>query len=121
MIIKKKDGVQVQDSDIFTFLVSEIGETRDSKRFPLDQNDLIEATSLFNLFKTNNPLPKSKRCKTISFEEFDKMSHWLIDKLWSDSEKEQLGISEEKESITEEDFWGIVDDIQSYIKTIRGK
>jgi len=121
LIIKKKDGVQVQDSDIFTFLVSEIGETRDSKRFPLDQNDLIEATSLFNLFKTNNPLPKSKRCKTISFEEFDKMSHWLIDKLWSDSEKEQLGISEEKESITEEDFWGIVDDIQSYIKTIRGK
>jgi type I restriction-modification system DNA methylase subunit len=119
LIIKKKDGVEVQNSDVFAFLVSEIGETRDSKRFPIDQNDLTEATSLFNLFKTNNPLPSSKRCKTIPFEEFDKMSHWLIDKLWSDFEKEQLGISEEKESITEEDFWGIVEDIQLYLKSIR--
>lgn len=121
LIIKKKNKPQSQETSVFTYLVSEIGESRDSKRFPIEQNDLNEATTLFNLFKANVEINKSQRCKIIPYDEFDNMSHWLIDKLWSDSEKEQLGIFEEKESITEEDFWGIVDDIQDYIKSIKEK
>ena len=100
-------------------MVSEIGESRDSKRFPIEQNDLIEAVSLFNLFKTGNIIPNSKRCKIIEFQDFDNMGDWIVDKLWLDEEKEELGIAEEKESITEEDFWGIIEDIGNYINSLK--
>lgn len=118
LVIKKKNRIETQSSDVFTYLVSEIGETRDSKRFVCPQNDLIQAASLFNLFITNNPLPPSSRCKMISFSDFSEYDNWLIDKLWTDEEKQLLGISEEKESMTEEVFWGVVEDIQQYIKSV---
>lgn len=118
LIIKKKDKVEKQGSDVFTYLVSEIGETRDSKRFPLEQNDLIEASNLFNLFKTNNEIPNSERCKILTFEEFDNLDNWLIDNIWSDEEREKLGILAEKETISEQDFWGIVGDIKNYLDFI---
>lgn len=119
LIIKKKQGNEIQETSIFSYLVSEIGESRDSKRFSIEQNDLNEAVSLFNLFKTGNTAQNSKRCKIIEFQEFDNMDEWLIDKLWSDEEKEELGIAEEKETITEEDFWGIIEDIGNYINSLK--
>lgn len=118
LIISKKTKKETQSSDVFTYLVSEIGETRDSKRFEIQQNDLLEATTLYNLFKTNNPLPDSSRCKVIGFEEFDNFDNWLIDKLWTDDEKAILGISDEKETITEEEFWGLVDGIKEYVNSL---
>lgn len=118
LIIEKKRKSELQVSDIFTYIVSEIGETRDSKRFELEQNDLIEATTLYNLFKTNNAIPKSLRCKILTFEEFDNLDNWLIDRLWSDDEKALLGIYDEKESVTEEEFWGLVDEIKQFINSI---
>ena len=48
------DGVptlQRQTSPVFTYLCSEIGETRDVYRFDIDQNDLQVASDLFNMFK----------------------------------------------------------------------
>lgn len=40
-----------QTTPVFTYLCSEIGETRDVYRFDIDQNDLEVASDLFNMFK----------------------------------------------------------------------
>lgn len=118
LIICKKYDYKEQETEVFTYLVSEIGETRDSKRFYMEQNDLVEAANLFNLFKTGNQLPISPRCKVLSYSDFDIMDHWLIDRLWTEEEKERLGILEEKETISEEDFWGMVEDINQYLNAL---
>lgn len=120
LIMNKKTVNEVQITDVFSFLVSEIGESRDSKRFIIEQNDLIEATNLYNLFKTGNEIPSSNRCKTIACEEFLELDNWIIDKLWTDEEKEALGIKEEQETITEDEFWGLIDDVRNYLKEING-
>lgn len=121
LIMQKKQTHETQTTDIFTYLVSEIGETRDSKRFICEENDLLEATSLFNLFKTGNAIPLSSRCKILSFEELCSLDNWIIDRLWSDEEKQALGIEEEKETISEEEFWGLVEDMYQYISSLLGR
>lgn len=118
LVIKKKKKNEEQTSDVFTYLVNEIGETRDSKRFTIEENDLVEATALFNLFKTGNALPHSNRCKVITFDVLNEMNNWLIENLWSDEEKLELGIENEKEVITETEFWDIVKDIKDYLDTL---
>jgi type I restriction enzyme M protein len=108
LIIRKKNIGQVQDSDVFTYLVSEIGETRDAQRYAYQDNkpvpnDLIEATSLFNLYKTGNPIPNNPRCKLITIDEFAELNNWMIDHHWSDDEKQELGIIDEKDSVYSRD------------------
>ena len=50
---KKKNLSEVQKDPIFTYLVSEIGESRDIYRFDIEQDDLKEAVNLYNSFKGN--------------------------------------------------------------------
>jgi type I restriction-modification system DNA methylase subunit len=120
LILQKKNNNSLQDNDIFTYLVSEIGETRDSKRFVCTQNDLIEAATLFNLFKTGNSVPVSKRCKILKPDTFLKLDNWLVDRLWTEEEKNELGIEDEKETISDEDFWYLVSEIRNYLDNILG-
>lgn len=102
LIIKKKDDPSSeQDTPTFAYLVSEIGESRDARRRPIDQNDLNEAVSLFNQFKGS---PKtftstSKRCKIVDSEWVANNRHWLIDKLWSSSELAALGIEDSHDEV----------------------
>lgn len=121
LILQKKISNDVQTSDVFTYLVSEIGETRDSKRFFCKQNDLLEATSLYNFHKTGNDISNSKRCKIIACDDFDALDNWLVDRLWSDEERQELGIEEEKEVITEEEFWGMIEDVHDYLSALLGR
>jgi type I restriction-modification system DNA methylase subunit len=120
LILEKKITDSIQDDDIFTYLVSEIGETRDSKRFVCEQNDLIEATALFNLFKTGNPIPISNRCKILQPDAFLKLENWLVDRLWTEDERQELGIEDEKETISDEEFWHLVSDIKNYLDNVLG-
>src|SRR5699024_2962788 len=53
LILEKKHDNHMQNEPVFLYLASEIGETRDTKRFPIEENDLEEAVKLFNLFKAN--------------------------------------------------------------------
>ena len=121
LIIQKRDRRIEESSQVFAYLVSEIGETRDSKRFYMEQNHLTEAAYLFNLFKTGNPLPHSPRCKLIPYPVFSTLQNWLIDRQWTIEEKQTLGIEEEKSTISEEDFWGLIDDMKQYLCAIRGE
>lgn len=118
LIVTKKFEMDEEQKNVFTYLISEIGETRDSKRFRIDQNDLNEAVSLYALFKNDLPITGFARCKILSGAEFSRLDNWLVDRLWSEDEKKVLGIADEKESMTEEEFWGVLRDVKTYLNEI---
>jgi type I restriction enzyme M protein len=91
----------IQTDPVFTYLVSNIGETLDVKRFPIDNNDLIEMVSLFNQFKGEKKSfgTESKRCKIQPIDMFNPNNHWSIDRSWTKDEKIDLGIWEEPAGI----------------------
>lgn len=117
LIIEKKYDKEIQKIPVFTYLVSEIGETRDSNRFPIEQNDLNEAVCLFNQFKgsPNNFKSTSNRCKSVLFENFDNQKNWIVDKWWSNEDRIKLGINDEISDITEEEFYNLLFDIRKTI------
>lgn len=108
------DGVstlQRQTSPVFTYLCSEIGETRDVYRFDIDQNDLQVASDLFNMFKgaktsfanTLNMIG-DQRCKISSIDDFYNGTHWCVERWWTHEERQALGIEEESKTIGVNDF-----------------
>lgn len=108
------DGVptlQRQTSPVFTYLCSEIGETRDVYRFDINQNDLQVASDLFNMFKgaktsfanTLNMIG-DKRCKISSIDDFYNGTHWCVERWWNHEERQALGIEEESKTIGVNDF-----------------
>lgn len=102
-LTKKNQKSDVQIDPVFTYLVSEIGESRDVYRFDIEQNDLSEATTLYGFFKGNKAsfatINKDPRCKIVPIEKFDPDTHWSVDRWWSKEEKIVLGIEEEDKVI----------------------
>ncbi len=100
--IERKE--QKQTDPVFTYLATNIGETLDVNRFPVEENDLREMVSLFNQFKGAKKSFKSTsaRCKIQPIDIFDPKEgeRWTADRLWSEEEKIELGIEDEKEVLT---------------------
>ena len=111
-ITKKNNKADVQSEPVFTYLVSEIGESRDIYRFDIEHNDLNEATTLYNFFKGNKSsfesFNKDPRCKIFPIDKFDANTYWSIDRWWSKEEKIALGIEEEDKAVSLNDFSAIV-------------
>ena len=111
----KRDGVETKDkqiSPVFSYLCSEIGETRDVYRFDIKQNDLAKAAGLFNMFKGAKTIFRTNdmRCKIVDIDSFYTGTHWSVDRWWTQEERISLGIEEEVESVSVEDFISIVED-----------
>jgi len=104
-----------QVTPVFTYLCSEIGESRDVYRFDIDQNDLEVASDLFNMFKGAKSKFKTddKRCKIVDIEDFYNGTHWSVDRWWSREEKMSLGIEDDIETVSLEDYIGMVSDTAS--------
>lgn len=105
-ITKKEKEEAIQDYPVFTYLVSEIGETRDSKRFPNEENDLNDMVISFRQFMaskhdytSNNP-----RCKMQPINRFINSVSWMVEKDWSDEDRKKLGIDNDFTEISEDDF-----------------
>lgn len=110
------EGIEVkvrQMTPIFTYLCSEIGETRDIYRFDMEQNDLAEAAGLFNMFKGSSGYFKTldKRCKVVDIDAFYTDAHWSVERWWTREERIELGIEERTESVTPEEMGALVGDI----------
>lgn len=116
-ITKKADKKEKQKSPVFSYLVSEIGESRDIYRFDIEQNDLSEAVTLYSFFKGNkgsfSKINTDKRCKIFPFKDFENNieTSWIIDKWWTEEQKIELGISEKKEKVDLLGFSSLVEDI----------
>ena len=103
---RKMEKEEQQTTPIFSYLVSEIGESRDANRWDIDQNDLEEMVSLFNQFK-GAPLAfqsSSARCKIIRWEEFDHYEHWMVNRYWTQEELTDLAVIEEPDELNISDF-----------------
>lgn len=102
-----------QTTPVFTYLCSEIGETRDVYRFDIDQNDLENASDLFNMFKGAKARFKTddKRCKIVDISEFYNNPHWCVERWWSHEEKQILGIEEEAKAIGLNDYRSLLGDV----------
>jgi type I restriction-modification system DNA methylase subunit len=119
-ITKKADKKQIQNEPVFTYLVSEIGETRDVYRFDIDQNDLNEAVTLFSFFKGNKggfaKINVDKRCKIQPINKFVPDAYWSVDRWWTKEEQIELGIVEEDKTVDVNAFSEIINDISETLK-----
>jgi len=121
-LTKKASKKDVQTDPVFTYLVSEIGESRDVYRFDIDQDDLSEAVTLYSFFKGNKAsfakINTDKRCKVFPFSDFTSSleSSWIIDKWWNEEEKIELGISEKKDKLGLLEFSSLIEDVANTIK-----
>lgn len=109
-LTKKGRLTDVQVTPVFSYLVSEIGESRDVNRFDIEQDDLKEASELFKGFRGNISYfiknNQDRRCKIIPVEWFSQniAISWSIEKLWSKNERVELGLSDTEVHITVDDF-----------------
>ena len=122
-ITKKANKKDTQSQRVFTYLASEIGESRDVYRFDIEQNDLQEAVKLYRGFKgspdyfiENN---SDKRCKVQPFEKFDPSANWSIDRWWSREEKIELGIIEEDNKINLEELPSLLEEVSDNILSFK--
>lgn len=115
-ITKKNKSGEEQDFPVFTYLVSNIGETLNINRFEIEgKSDLEKSKDLFNAYKGSpKTFPVNEmgdpRCKIQTIKRFESETIWDIDKWWSDEEKITLGIKEEEKAITVEEFKNKLDD-----------
>lgn len=103
---RKYDEHYEQTDPIFTYLVSEIGESRDANRWELDENHLTEMVSLFNQFKGSPDSFTSlhPRCKVVLWQGFRTYHHWMVDRYWTSDELEELGTINEPEELNIGEF-----------------
>jgi len=121
-ITKKNNISEVQTDPVFTYLCSEIGESRDVHRFDIEPDDLKEAVNLFNAFKVSKKyfatINHDKRCKLQTIDRFkDNLErHWIIDKDWSEREKIEIGIIDEDRQVSLFDFSNLIESIAHNIE-----
>ena len=90
---KKQSATDTQLHPVFTYLIGNIGETLDAKRFIISDNDLPPMASQFRLFQgsPSDFATIDPRCKLVPVEKFKRGDHWLVNKWWSLEERERLG------------------------------
>ena len=114
LALRKKNAQEEQLTPVFTYLVSEIGETRDAKRFEEpDKNNLIDMVKSFKQFMVlkNDYHSNNLRCKIQGIDRFKNL-HWLVDRDWLDDEKKLLGIADETTEMNESEFYSLLADIK---------
>ncbi len=117
-VTKKQNKNTKQTDPVFTYLVSEIGESRDIYRFETQEDDLTTAVDWFNQFKNARKSFRfdDKRCKVQPIEKFNSDNHWSIDRWWTKEEQIELGIVEEDKITTLIDFSDLVGDVSDTLK-----
>lgn len=114
LVLTKKPNVEdEQEYPVFTYLISEIGESRDSFRVPIEENDLTEMVSFFRQFRAtpHKFAQTSSRLKFFSIDHLKRTQHLLVDRWWSDEEKKSLGITTSKSELSEADFYNLMNEI----------
>jgi type I restriction enzyme M protein len=110
IITKKFESQENQIPPVFTYLVSDIGETLDVYRFETEgKSDLQKAVELFNAFKgcpESFPIEQvdDLRCKLQPIQRFDPELNWDIDRWWTKQEKIDLGVEEQENLLAIEEY-----------------
>lgn len=113
--LRKKAEAREQVTPVFTYLVSEIGESRDTRRVTIPENDLLTMEHQFRYFRAA-PLKYTStdpRCKIRPWAEFSALRNWLVDRSWSHEERVTLGIAEDIFEVDVETFRDLVADAKA--------
>lgn len=112
-----------QPYPVYAYLCSTIGETMDTYRFDIEENDLHNAVDLYNLYRGNKEnaialaaIEDNPRAKLLEINEFGADENWNIELFWSDEEKISLGILKQNNVMTIEAFNDFVSEIIEEIK-----
>ena len=118
---KKRDESKVQADPVFTYLVSEIGESRDTRRVPIADNDLEGMELAYGYFRSapSKFAPTDPRCKVLKWDEFDTLRTWLVDRIWTHEEKVALGIAEEVFEVDGATMSKLIDEAASALQALR--
>ena len=114
-------------------MCSSTGETLDINRFDTDENDLADAAYEYRHFKSDTEILKSSkeeliernsnpRLKIIDIDWFinNVSKSWVIDNNWTDEEKIALGIKDEEESMTANEFAEFIDKVIIDLTSFKG-
>lgn len=109
LAITKKNNKSIKQTEpVFSYLVSNIGETLDIYRIEIPENDLEDSVVYYNQFKGAKKHFKAdnKKCKIIDFKFFENnyQDSWIIEKLWNEEDLIELGIKEEENKINVNEF-----------------
>lgn len=116
---KQKNEEEVykeQASPVFAYIARTIGETLDSDRFPIENNDLIEMAKQFKYFCADKKAYEvdNKKIKVLSFKDF--CSNWVIEDHWSENELIDLGIKSSIDRVNEIEFKEKIKLFSEYVK-----
>lgn len=113
----------VQPYPVFAYLCSTIGETMDTYRFDIEENDLKDAVSLYTLYKgakghqlVSDAVNSNPRAKLLDMDVFSIDANWDINLSWSDMEKEKLGIKKKDNIMSVDEFNSFVGELINDIK-----
>lgn len=113
----KKSNQNEQQKAVFSYIVREIEETRDTLRLPC-QTDLPDLIRQFRAFYADKEVfvPRNLNCKIIEKEKLNAEERWDVDRFWNEEEKRELGLIEGKSAITLTEFESLVDTVFTSIK-----
>lgn len=96
-ITKKESPDYHQESNVFGYIVTSIGESLDVYRTPIPENDLKDFVKQYRYFQTDKSIfePLSINCKVFPIEQLNPKSNWCIDRWWEKDEKIKLNIEQE--------------------------
>ena len=116
---KGKAGVE-QITPVYTYLVSEIGESRDTRRDLIKTNDLNEMVNNFTFFRAAPSIytTTDPRCKIVPWDTFDQQTNWLVDRSWSHEEKVALGVADEVYEMDPSEFRSLVQDANKALASL---
>jgi type I restriction enzyme M protein len=112
LVIRKKPHPDTrQQAGVLTYLVGEVGETRDAKRFPIEEDDLPALVSAVKRFQADpaaysgeDPAERiaDERARIVPVSSFRPEEHWLVDRWWPEAERRALGDLDQPEVISPE-------------------
>lgn len=120
----------VQRHRVFAYLCSSIGESLDTYRFDIPENDLHEAVNKYSHYrelKATEPLEEpfaswfasDRRLKLIDPSWFKPDKNWNIDNCWTDDEKVALGIKSQATTMSIEEFDAFLDDMLDEMASLK--
>lgn len=120
-IRRKMEGEGPQTLPVLTYLVSEIGESRDTRRVRINNNDLTTMELAYGYFRAapDKFVPTDPRCKILPWAQFNGLRTWLVDRLWTHEEKVELGIAEEVFEVDGETMEKMIDEATTALKALR--
>lgn len=118
---KKECPNEPQEVPVICGIIRTIGESLDSNRLPIRDNDLALFSTQYKFFSADKVAyqPTNAWVKVIPIKSFVENFDWLIEQYWNAEEKTSLGLAKPERDISEEDIYDNIDFFKSELSSIK--